>query len=71
MTVERDIYGFAVEQADRMEEVMRRLYDLGDGAEMAGFSSGLVEELNAVRLKFLDEYQANFPGHGTGRSVWR
>ncbi len=38
---------------------------------MADFPTELIGELNIVRLKFMDEFEARFPGQGKGRAVWR
>lgn len=71
MNVERDKYGFPVDPAERMHQVMLGLYDLMDEAGMADFPDELIGELNIVRLKFMDEFEARFPGYGKGRATWR
>jgi hypothetical protein len=71
MNEERDEYGFPVEPAERMQQVMLGLFDLMDEAGMADFPTELIGELNIVRLKFMDEFEARFPGYGKGRAVWR
>lgn len=71
MSEERDIYGVPVEPAERMQQVMLRLFDIIDDADQADFSSELLNELNEVRLRFLDEFEPRHPGYGTGRAVSR
>ncbi len=71
MSEEEDIYGFAIDPAERMQRVMLALYDLGDEAGMADFPQSLIAELNQVRLKFMDEFERRFPGYGKGRALWR
>jgi hypothetical protein len=71
MNEEYDKYGLAVDPAERMQEVMLGLYDLRDEAGLAEFSGDLIDDLNQVRLKFLDEFERRFPGYGKGRAVWR
>lgn len=50
---------------------MLGLFDLMDEAGMADFPTELIGELNIVRLKFMDEFERQFPGYGKGRAVWR
>lgn len=71
MGEELDKWGFPVEPAERMQQVMLRLYDLMDEASMAGFPAHLISELNQSRLKFMNEFEDRFPGYGKGRAVWR
>lgn len=71
MSEERDEYGFPVEPAERMQQVMLGLFDLMDEAGMADFPTELIGELDIVRLKFMDEFEARFPGYGKGRAAWR
>jgi hypothetical protein len=71
MTEEHDIYGYPVEQSEHMQQVMLSLFDIMDEAELAKFPIELIRELNVVRLKFMDEFEAQFPGYGKGRAVWR
>lgn len=71
MSEERDEYGFPVGPAERMQQVMLRLFDLMDEAGMAGFPAELIGELNTIRLKFIDEFETRFPGYGKGRAIWR
>lgn len=71
MSEERDEYGFPVDPAERMQQGMLGLYDLMDEAGMADFLAEIIGELNIVRLKFMDEFEARFPGYGKGRAVWR
>jgi hypothetical protein len=68
---ERDEYGFPIDPAERVQQVMLLLYDLLDEAGMAEFPSDLIGELNQVRLKFMDEFERRFPGYGKGRALWR
>jgi hypothetical protein len=71
MAEERDKYGFPIDPAERMQQVMLRLFDLLDEAELADFPPELRRELNQVRLKFMDEFERRFPGYGKGRAIWR
>lgn len=71
MNEECDIYGFPVEPAERMQQVMLGLYDLMDEAGMADFPPELIRKLDIVRREFLDEFEKLFPGYGKGRAVWR
>ena len=71
MEAERDAYGVPVEPAERMQQVMLGLFDLMDEAGLADFSPDLIGDLNAVRLRFMDDFERKFPGYGKGRAVWR
>jgi hypothetical protein len=68
---EVDKWGFPVDPAERMQQVMLALYDLSDEARMGDFPGDLLTELNQLRLKFMDEFGRRFPGYGKGRAVWR
>jgi hypothetical protein len=50
---------------------MLSFHDLLSEAADAGFSEPLMLELAKLRLKFLDEFEARFPGEGDGRAIWR
>ena len=71
MGEERDEYGVPIEPAERMQQVMLGLFDLLDEAGLAEFPADLIGELNLVRLKFMDEFEARFPGYGKGSATWR
>lgn len=71
MSEERDEYGFPVEPAERMQQVMLGLFDLMDEAGMANFPADLIGQLNLVRLKFMDEFEGRFPCYGKGRATSR
>lgn len=71
MDIERDAYGVPVEPAEKMQQVMLAFFDLLDEADQASFPKGLIGELNIVRLRFMDEFEQRYPGHGKGRAVWR
>lgn len=71
MGEERDEYGVPIEPVERMQQVMLGLFDLLDEAGLAEFPADLIGELNLVRLKFMDEFEARFPGYGKGRATWR
>jgi hypothetical protein len=68
---ELDKLGFPIDPAERMQQVMLGLYDLLDEAHLAQFSPDLLSQLNQLRLRFMDEFEQRFPGHGKGRAVWR
>jgi hypothetical protein len=44
------------------------LYVAGVREQLRGSAIG---ELNPVRLEFMDEFAARFPGYGKGRATWR
>jgi hypothetical protein len=71
MDIERDAYGVPVEPAERMQQVMLGLFDLIDEAGQADFPDNLIGDLDLVRRRFLDEFEARFPGYGKGRAIWR
>lgn len=53
------------------QQVMAGLYDLWVEAGDAGFDGELLAELNRLRLRFMDDFEASYPGYGEGRAVWR
>jgi hypothetical protein len=67
----RDEYGLPTDPAERMQQVMLGFYDLLDEASHASFPAVLLGDLGQLRLKFLDEFELQFPGYGKGRAVWR
>ncbi len=71
MDVERDKWGYAVNPADRMQDAMLVLFDAMTSAGDAEFSQELLSDLHALRLRFVDEYEQRYPGHGEGRAIWR
>ena len=71
MDVERDPYGVPTDAAERMQQVMLGLFDLLDEAGQADFSPALLGDLNALRLRFMDEFERKFPSYGKGRALWR
>lgn len=71
MSEERDRYGVPIEPAERMQQVMLTLFDVMDDANLADFPSELLNELNRVRLQFMDEFERRYPGYGKGRAVCR
>jgi hypothetical protein len=64
MTGERDEYGRLTDEFERCSEVCLNLYTLMDDAQLAGFSTDLVGQLSNLRLRYLDELDARFPGKG-------
>ena len=60
-----------VTQAQAQQSVMLAFHDLLSEAADAGFPEELLLELAKIRLKFLDEFEAWFPGEGEGRAIWR
>lgn len=54
---ERDEYGVPVGPAERMQQVMLALFDLMDDADLADFPRELLNELDLLRLRFLDEFE--------------
>ena len=71
MSEDRDQYGVPVDPAERMQQVMLALFDVMDEADLADFPPELLDELNHVRLHFLDEFEHRYPGYGKGRAVSR
>ena len=71
MSEERDEYGVPIDPAEGMQQVMLGLFDLLDEAGQADFDPELLDALNAVRLRFMDEFERRFPGYGKGRATWR
>lgn len=71
MSIERDELGVPVDPAERMQQVMLGLYDLLDDACEADFPVALLNDLDALRSRFLDEFERRYPGYGQGRAVWR
>jgi hypothetical protein len=71
MSEELDKWGFPIDPAERMQQVMLGLWDLCDEARMAEFPPDLLTELSRLRLRFMDEFERRFPGYGKGRAVWR
>lgn len=71
MTEERDVYGVPVDPAERMQQVMLGLFDLMDEAGQADFPPELLSAYDALRLRFMDEFERRFPGYGKGRATWR
>ena len=53
------------------QDVMLDFFDLVSGARVAEFPDDLTDELERLRLRFLDEYERRYPGHGAGRAMWR
>lgn len=70
MSTERDELGVPMDPAERMQQVMLGLFDLLDEAVEADFDPELVDALNTVRLRFMDEFKRRFPGYGKGRAIW-
>jgi hypothetical protein len=44
------------------------LHVTGVHEQLRGSAAG---ELNLVRLEFMNEFAARFPGYGKGRATWR
>lgn len=66
-----DEKGRLADPAEWQQQVMLGLFDILDDASEAGFPAHLVEELNRVRLHFMDKFEERFPGYGKGRALWR
>jgi hypothetical protein len=71
MSEERVQYGVPIDPAERMQQFMLALFDVMDEADLAGFPSELLDELNRVRLLFVDEFERRHPGYGKGRAICR
>ena len=56
---------------DGQQGVMLDFYDLVSGARVAEFPRELTDELENLRLRFLDEFQRQYPGRGEGRAISR
>jgi hypothetical protein len=67
----RDEYGRAVDPAERQQELMLAFFDLVEEAGDANFSAELVAQLKQLRLKFIEQFERDFPGYGKGRAIWR
>jgi len=66
-----DENGRLADPAEWQQEFMLGLHDLCSDAGESEFSSELVNELNLLRHRFIDEFESRFPGHGKGRAIWR
>jgi hypothetical protein len=66
-----DENGRLADPAEWQQQFMLGLHDLWSDAAEAGFPDELVDELNQLRLRFMDEFEKRFPGYGKGRAVWR
>jgi hypothetical protein len=66
-----DDNGRLADLAEWQQQFMLGLHDLWSDAGEAEFPSDLIEELNALRHRFMDEFERRFPGYGKGRAVWR
>ena len=71
MANNRDRHGDLLDQAERYQDFMLRIYDLWALAEKYGYSREARDILNQARLKFMDEFQALHPGFGSGRAIWK
>ncbi len=69
MVGERDHMDRLIDRAEAQEEVLFRLFDLLDEADLAGFPEHLYWELYAVRDRMVEDYKVRFPGCGQGRSI--
>ena len=66
-----DPFNSGVTQAQAQQNIMLGFHDLLSAAGDAGFSEHLLRKLAKLRLEFLNEFEARFPGEGEGRAVWR
>ena len=66
-----DAKGRLADPAEWQQQFMLGLHDLWSDAAEAAFPGDLVDELNQLRLRFMDEFEKRFPGYGKGRAVWR
>jgi len=71
MAGERDTYGDLIDPAERYQDFMLQIYDLGSLAEEYGYSGEARVLLNRARLLFMTEFEARHPGFGSGRAVWK
>lgn len=66
-----DENGRLADPAEWQQQFMLGLHDLWSDAAEADFPRELIDELNQLRLRFMDEFERRFPGYGKGRAVWR
>jgi hypothetical protein len=66
-----DAKGRLADPAEWQQQFMLGLHDLWSDAAEAEFPSDLIDELNQIRLRFMDEFEKRFPGYGKGRAIWR
>jgi hypothetical protein len=71
MAGERDTYGDLIDPAERYQDFMLQIYDLGSLAEEYGYSGEARVLLNKARLLFMTEFEARHPRFGSGRAVWK
>jgi hypothetical protein len=71
MVSDRDKYGVLVDPAERYQDFMLQVYDLWALAEEFGYSKEARAALNHARLIFMAEFEAKYPGRGSGRAVWK
>ncbi len=64
MAGERDQYGRLIDDFERASEAMLNLYTMLDELSLAGFPQELVHQLADLRLQFLKQFDARFPGKG-------
>jgi hypothetical protein len=68
---EPDFPGDRFSGPEGCQGVMLAFYDLVSDANVAGFPDELTQELEGLRLRFLDEFERVHPGYGKGRAVSR
>lgn len=66
-----DELGRLADPAEWQQQVMLGLYDILADAGEAEFAGELLDDLNRVRLRFMDAFEDRFPNYGKGRAVWR
>jgi hypothetical protein len=71
MPGERDKYGDLIDPAERYQDFMLQIYDLGSLAEEYGYSREAREVLEQARLMFLTEFEARHRWFGSGRAIWK
>jgi hypothetical protein len=66
-----DDKGRLADAAEWQQQVMLGLHDLRVDAGEVNFPAELIDELSQLRLRFMEEFERQFPGYGKGRAVWR
>lgn len=66
-----DKTGRLADPAEWQQQVMLGFHDLGVDLGEAGFPPEMIAEFNALRIRFVEEFERMFPGYGKGRAIWR
>ena len=66
-----DANGRLADAAHWQIQFLLALHDLVSDADEIGFAPELIDDLMRLRLRFVDEFEARFPGTEGGRALWR